>query len=70
MGANEKKKDETEVYTDRYYGKVYRSFTLPNDPSKNTRSSGRGVRRRATATLSGAGMLALAAAPCISQALE
>ncbi|HSE11996.1 MAG TPA: Hsp20/alpha crystallin family protein, partial [Rudaea sp.] len=26
-----KKEDEKEVYTERYYGKVYRSFTLPSD---------------------------------------
>lgn len=26
-----KKDDEKEVCTERYYGKVYRSFTLPND---------------------------------------
>ncbi|NII11095.1 Hsp20/alpha crystallin family protein [Oleiagrimonas sp. C23AA] len=27
----EKKKDEEEVLTERYYGKSYRSFTLPSD---------------------------------------
>ncbi len=26
-----KKEGEKEIYTDRYYGKVYRSFTLPSD---------------------------------------
>jgi len=26
-----KKEGEKEIYTDRYYGKVYRAFTLPND---------------------------------------
>lgn len=26
-----KKEGEKEIYTDRYYGKVYRSFSLPND---------------------------------------
>lgn len=25
------KKDEAEIYTERYYGKVYRSFTLPGE---------------------------------------
>jgi hypothetical protein len=33
---NEKKEDETEVYTDRYYGKVYRSFTLRTICGKGT----------------------------------
>lgn len=26
-----KKEDEKELYTERYFGKVYRSFTLPNE---------------------------------------
>ena len=29
--AKKKKNGDKEIYTERYYGKVYRSFTLPNE---------------------------------------
>ncbi len=29
--ATKKKEDEKELYTERYHGKVYRAFTLPNE---------------------------------------
>lgn len=28
---NKKKEDERDIYTERYYGQVYRSFSLPNE---------------------------------------
>lgn len=30
-----KKEDEREIYTERYFGKVYRAFTLPSDIDSN-----------------------------------